>query len=65
MVIDIPAFHRMEYIDAVIVNKVIQDFQGVAIPVKADKQIFIFAVRLAPVKPAVIFGSIMLSGTAG
>jgi hypothetical protein len=58
MKIDIPTLHRMEYIYSFIVNEVVKDFKRVAVPVKTDKQIFVFGLPVAPIKPAVIFGGV-------
>jgi hypothetical protein len=58
MVIDIPALHRMEYIYSFIINNVVKDFKRVAIPIKTDKQIFVFCLPPASIKPAIIFGGV-------
>jgi hypothetical protein len=58
MVIDIPALHRMEYIYSLIINNIVKDFKRAAIPVKSDKQIFVFVLPLALIKPTIIFDSI-------
>ena len=44
----------MEYVYSLVVNKIVQDFKGTAITVKADKQVFVFVLPFAAVKPAVI-----------
>lgn len=48
----------MEYIYSVIINKIIKYFNGIAFPVKTDKQIFVFVLPLALVKPAIVLDGI-------
>ena len=44
----------MEYINGNIINDVVKYFKGIALPVKTDKQVFVFIVPLAAIKPAVV-----------
>jgi hypothetical protein len=53
MIIDVPAFHRMEHIHRPIINNIIKDFKRAAIPVKTDKQASVFVLPLALIKSAV------------
>jgi hypothetical protein len=55
----------MEYIYGFIVNNIIKDFKGIALPVETDKQVFVFDLPLTPIKPPIISGGIMLSGYTG
>ena len=57
--INIPARHCMEYINVVIADYIVKDFQRICLTVKADKQIFVPCVFIiAFVQQAVIYGSI-------
>jgi hypothetical protein len=48
----------MEYIYGFIINNIIKDFKGIALPVETDKQIFVFDLPPAPIKPTIVFGGI-------
>ncbi|MDR2072945.1 MAG: hypothetical protein LBP60_05900, partial [Spirochaetaceae bacterium] len=47
-----PAFHCMEYVYGIFINNIIKDFKRAALPVKTDKQIFVFVLSLALIKPS-------------
>jgi hypothetical protein len=42
----IPAFHRMKHPNRITIKDIIKNFKRVGIPVKADKQPFIFGVLI-------------------
>jgi len=48
----------MEYVYGIIINNIIKYFNRVTISIEADKQILVFGLPLASVKPTVVFGSI-------
>jgi hypothetical protein len=48
----------MEYIYSVIISYIIKYFKGIAFPVEADKQVFVFVLSFAFVKPAIVSSSI-------
>jgi hypothetical protein len=54
VIIDIPAIHGMEYVYSVIINYIIKYFKWIAFPVEADKQVFVFVLSFALVKPAIV-----------
>jgi hypothetical protein len=41
MIIDAPAFHRMKYVNNVLVNIIIHNFEQIAVPVIPNQQIFV------------------------
>ena len=58
MVKYIPAFHSIEYIYCIVINDVVKDFKGVALTVKTNKEVFIFVLPFAFIKPTIIFSSV-------
>jgi hypothetical protein len=57
---NIPAFHRVKYPNRIAIKDVVINLKRICISVKADKQSFVFNVRIA-FKITVIFNSIRLS----
>ena len=56
MVIDIPAGHRVEYVDTIIAYEIVQDFDGVRFDIETDEQIFVpRVIVIAFVQQAVIY----------
>jgi hypothetical protein len=48
----------VKYPKPVISNDVIQDFNQVRLAIKTDKQVFVFGIRIVPVKKTVVFNGI-------
>jgi Fe-S cluster assembly iron-binding protein IscA len=57
---NILAFHRMKYPNRITIKDVVINFKQACIPIKTDKQPFVFGIRIT-FKTTVIFNGIRLS----
>jgi hypothetical protein len=48
----------VEYVYGSLVNNVVKNFKGIAVPIKTDKQIFVFVRPPALIEPAIVPDSI-------
>jgi hypothetical protein len=54
---NIPAFHRMKYPNRIAIKNVVINLKRICIPVKADKQSFVFDIHIA-FKVTIVFNGV-------
>ena len=56
MLIDIPAFHRMKHPNRIMINDIVINLKRVCVPVKTDKQPFVFGIFIVFETPVIFNG---------